>query len=175
MSGHYLILGGARSGKSAYGEKVALTLGSRPAYLATGQARDAEMRRRIAEHQHVRDPRLTTIEEPLALISTLQETGVDHDLVLVDCLTLWITNMMMADEDVAEAIVALTEWMNHHSTPKLVLISNEVGLGVVPDNRMARQFRDLAGMAHQRIAEQADTVAFVAAGLPMALKGTLPV
>lgn len=174
MNGHILILGGARSGKSAYAEDVALALGSRPAYLATAEAGDAEMAERIGAHRARRPSSFVTYEEPLALITALQEIGVSHDLVLLDCLTLWISNMMAAEEDVAEAVMALTGWLTHHSTPRLVIVSNEVGLGIVPDNAKARHFRDLAGTAHQRLAEACDSVVFTLAGLPMALKGTLP-
>ncbi|HUV32843.1 MAG TPA: bifunctional adenosylcobinamide kinase/adenosylcobinamide-phosphate guanylyltransferase [Devosiaceae bacterium] len=175
MNGHVLVLGGARSGKSAFAERLALRFGSRPAYLATAEAGDAEMAERIAEHRNRREARFVTFEEPLALITTLQTIAVEHDLVLVDCLTLWITNMMLAGEDVAVAVAALCEWMDHHSTPRLVVVSSEVGLGVVPDNAMARHFRDLAGTAHQRLAEVCDSVVMTTAGLPMALKGGLSV
>lgn len=174
MTRHVLVLGGARSGKTAFSEQLAIRGGSKPAYLATAEALDAEMRDRIASHKSGRAARFTTIEEPIALSDALLRASKDHDVILVDCLTLWITNLLMANEDVAKAVSELGATLVQLKAAKVILVSNEVGLGIVPDNAMARTFRDLAGSAHQRIAEICDDVYFVVAGLPMTLKGEPP-
>lgn len=172
MSGqHVLVLGGARSGKTSFAERLAMGLGNRPAYLATATAMDNEMRERVRAHQHQRQGRFTTIEEPLALGRALAKTAAEHDVILVDCLTLWITNLLAGERDVAEAVDELIARLAEIETTRVILVSNEVGLGIVPDNALARMFRDLAGSAHQRLAEICDDVYFVTAGLPMALKG----
>lgn len=174
MTRHVLVLGGARSGKTAFAERLAMRAGSRPAYLATAEALDGEMRDRVASHQASRAQKFATIEEPLALSDALLTASVNHDVILVDCLTLWITNMLVANEDVAKHVSELSATLVQLKAAKIVLVSNEVGLGIVPDNAMARTFRDLAGSAHQRLAEICDDVYFVAAGLPMTLKGEAP-
>ncbi|WP_127145158.1 bifunctional adenosylcobinamide kinase/adenosylcobinamide-phosphate guanylyltransferase [Pelagibacterium montanilacus] len=174
MSEHILILGGARSGKTAFAERVA-TRGSRsPAYLATAEALDDEMAERVAAHQRTREGRFATIEEPLELCETLFAAAQAHDVILVDCLTLWITNLLSMERDVADEIENLAETLEAIETTRVILVSNEVGLGIVPDNALARTFRDLAGSAHQRLAEICPHVCFVVAGLPMAVKGRLP-
>lgn len=175
MTRHCLVLGGARSGKTAFAERLALHAGARPAYLATATVLDGEMRDRISSHQASRGAKFTTIEEPLALSHALIKAGQDHDVILVDCLTLWITNLLMANEDVASAVGELSATLMEQRQAKVILVSNEVGLGIVPDNPMARTFRDLAGSAHQRLAEVCDDVYFVAAGLPLTMKGEAPV
>ncbi len=174
MTRHCLVLGGARSGKTAFAERLALHSGARPAYLATAAVLDEEMRDRVSSHQASRGAQFATIEEPLALTRTLREIGASHDVILVDCLTLWITNLLMANEDVANAIGDLCATLMEFRQAKVILVSNEVGLGIVPDNAMARTFRDLAGSAHQRLAEVCNDVYFVAAGLPLTMKGEQP-
>ena len=174
MTRHVLVLGGARSGKTAFAERLAMRGGSRPAYLATAQALDGEMRDRVASHQASRGQQFATIEEPLALARALRKAAAHHDVILVDCLTLWITNLLMANADVAQHVSELGAALVEIETAKIVLVSNEVGLGIVPDNAMARTFRDLAGSAHQRLAEICDDVYFIVAGLPMVLKGEAP-
>lgn len=174
MTRHVLVLGGARSGKTAFAEQLAIRSGHKPAYLATAEALDAEMRDRVASHKAGRAARFTTIEEPLALPDAVLKAAVEHDVILVDCLTLWITNLLVANDDVAMAVSELGATLVQLKTSKVVLVSNEVGLGIVPDNAMARTFRDLAGAAHQRLAEICDDVYFVVAGLPMTLKGEPP-
>jgi len=171
MTRHVLVLGGARSGKTAFAEQLAIRSGSRPAYLATAEALDAEMRDRVESHKAGRAARFTTFEEPLALPETLLRVSSEHDVILVDCLTLWITNLLMANEDVAKAVSELGATLVQLKASKVILVSNEVGLGIVPDNAMARTFRDLAGAAHQRLAQICDDVHFIVAGLPMTLKG----
>ncbi|ODT69110.1 MAG: bifunctional adenosylcobinamide kinase/adenosylcobinamide-phosphate guanylyltransferase [Pelagibacterium sp. SCN 63-23] len=174
MTRHCLILGGARSGKTALSERLALHAGARPAYLATAQALDSEMKLRVSSHQASRGKSFTTIEEPLALSRAIIKAEASHDVILVDCLTLWISNLLMANDDVAVAVGELCATLMEFKRSKVILVSNEVGLGIVPDNAMARTFRDLAGSAHQRLAEVCDDVYFVAAGLPLTLKGEAP-
>ncbi|MDP1731526.1 MAG: bifunctional adenosylcobinamide kinase/adenosylcobinamide-phosphate guanylyltransferase [Devosia sp.] len=169
--GHVLILGGARSGKTALGERLAMRAGDKPAYLATAEALDGEMRDRVQTHQRQRMGRFDTIEEPIELAEAIVTAAKSHDVILVDCLTLWITNLLGANQDVAAAVEDLAVTLAQIKTAKVILISNEVGLGIVPDNAMARSFRDLAGSAQQRLAEICADVYFVVAGLPMTLKG----
>ena len=174
MTRHALVLGGARSGKTAFAESLAMRSGSKPVYLATAEALDAEMRERVASHQRGRGERFATIEEPIALSDALLVAAREHDVILVDCLTLWITNLLIANQDVAMAVSELGATLVQLKTARVIMVSNEVGLGIVPDNAMARTFRDLAGSAHQRLAEVCDDVYFVVAGLPMTLKGEAP-
>jgi adenosylcobinamide kinase/adenosylcobinamide-phosphate guanylyltransferase len=164
-----LVLGGARSGKSRHAEHLALESGLAPVYLATAQALDDEMARRIAAHRARRGPAWRTVEEPLDLIGSLRRECAPERIVLVDCLTLWLTNLMVAGREVEAESARLLEALPGLSGP-VVLVSNEVGQGVVPDNVMARQFLDHAGSLHQGIAEQADAVVFMTAGLPHRLK-----
>ena len=169
-AGVTLVLGGARSGKSAFGEKLVAASGLAPIYLATSEPRDDEMVARIAHHRARRGPEWTTIKEPDDLEGALLREAQPGRVVLVDCLTLWVTNLMMAEADVAARGTALCSVLAGIGSP-VVLISNEVGLGIVPENRMAREFRDHAGRLHQDVAAIADTVYFVAAGLPLRMKG----
>jgi adenosylcobinamide kinase/adenosylcobinamide-phosphate guanylyltransferase len=164
-----LILGGARSGKSRHAEVLARGLGETGLYVATGQAFDAEMRERIAEHKARRDAFWTTVEAPLDIAAAID--GADAKcVVLVDCLTLWLTNLILGDDDVAAATDRLQAALERRATPVL-LVSNEVGLGIVPENALARRFRDEAGRLHQRLAQTADRVLFMVAGLPLVAKG----
>ena len=172
--GHVLVLGGARSGKTGFAERLALRAGSKPAYLATAEALDAEMRDRVQSHQQQRATVFATIEEPIRLSAAIAKAAKVHDAILVDCLTLWITNLIVANENVAAAVDELLATLVETTGSRIILVSNEVGLGIVPDNAMARMFRDLAGAAHQRIAEICDDAYFVVAGLPMVLKGSAP-
>lgn len=169
--GHILILGGARSGKTGFAESLAMRAGETPLYLATAQALDAEMRERVKLHQQQRHKRFATLEEPIALTTALKAAAKSHDVILVDCLTLWITNLLGANHDVAAAVEELATTLPTIDTSRVILVSNEVGLGIVPDNPLARTFRDLAGAAHQRLAQICTDVHFVVAGLPMTLKG----
>ncbi len=166
-----LILGGARSGKSAYAEGLIAQANRppspRPLYIATAEARDPEMRERIALHRERRGALWETVEEPLHLAGALVAGG--GRAVLVDCLTLWLTNHLLAGRDLAaerERLVATLQALNG----PVVLIANEVGLGIVPDNALARAFRDEAGLLNQAVARAANRVVFVAAGLPLVMK-----
>jgi len=174
IADHILVLGGARSGKTAFAERLAVRFGTRPIYLATAQALDSEMRERVAAHQGARGGRFDTLEEPLDLSRALRAAGRSHDVVLIDCLTLWITNLLLSGRDVAGAVEDLAGTLADLTEARVILVSNEVGLGIVPDNALARSFRDLAGSAHQRLAEICAHVYFVIAGLPMTLKGSSP-
>jgi adenosyl cobinamide kinase/adenosyl cobinamide phosphate guanylyltransferase len=157
------VLGGARSGKSAYAEAL-ITAHSAPwVYIATGQAFDAEMAARVAEHQGRRPAGWRTIEAPLDLAAALEAP----EPVLLDCLTLWVTNLMLAGQD--PDWLGLLAALDSRTAPT-VIVSNEVGLGIVPDNALARAFRDVAGRLHQRVAARADHVVFMVAGLPMVVK-----
>jgi adenosylcobinamide kinase/adenosylcobinamide-phosphate guanylyltransferase len=164
-----LVLGGARSGKSRFAEGLTAAHSGRPVYLATAAAGDAEMAERIRRHRARRGDAWTTIEEPLDLPRALASATRDNGAVLVDCLTLWLSNLMAAVRDVERETQALLNLLPTLQAP-VVFVSNEVGLGIVPDNALARAFRDHAGFLHQAIAAAAGRVYFIAAGLPMLLK-----
>ncbi len=164
-----LVLGGARSGKSRHAERLVLASGLAPVYVATALALDAEMAARIAEHRARRGDAWRTVEEPLELVAALKRECAPGRAVLVDCLTLWLTNLMVRERPVPVAIERLIASLAALRGPA-VLVSNEVGQGIVPANAMARAFVDHAGFLHQRIAEQADAVVFMTAGLPRRLK-----
>lgn len=168
-----LILGGARSGKSRLAERLTAEHAGpgdlAQIYIATAEAWDDEMRARLAEHRHRRGPEWTTLEAPIQLPATLAEASSLTTVVLVDCLTLWLTNVMLAEQDVAAASAELVGAVAAAPGP-VILVSNEVGLGIVPDNALARRFRDAQGRLNQDMAAACDTVIFVAAGLPMTLK-----
>lgn len=163
-----LITGGARSGKSTRAEARALAFAGRPVYIATAEALDSEMRERIAKHRGRRGDAWIERETPLELIDALDETN-GGGARLVDCLTLWLSNLMHAERNWEKEAGALAKTLGRQKSP-VVLVANEVGLGIVPDNALARQFRDAAGILNQRIAEVADEVEFVVAGLPMRVK-----
>ncbi|MDX3925283.1 MAG: bifunctional adenosylcobinamide kinase/adenosylcobinamide-phosphate guanylyltransferase [Shinella sp.] len=168
--GTVLVLGGARSGKSSFAEGLVRQTGLSMHYVATGRAWDGEMKSRIEHHKAARGSGWTTHEEPLALPETIARLARDGNAVLVDCLTLWVTNLMLEGRDIASAFDALVTAMDG-ARGRLVFVSNEVGLGIVPENRMAREFRDHAGRLHQQVAASAAEVYFVAAGLPLKMKG----
>ncbi|WP_182083936.1 bifunctional adenosylcobinamide kinase/adenosylcobinamide-phosphate guanylyltransferase [Aureimonas sp. ME7] len=170
MSLHF-VLGGARSGKSAFAEGLVLASGLRPLYLASGQAFDAEMTARIALHRERRPPPWETVEEPLHLAEALHREAAPDRAILGDCLTLWLTNLMLGGHDVEAAFARLLETLATPLPGLVVLVSSEVGLSIVPENAMAREFRDHAGLLHQRVAAVASHVTLVAAGLPLTLKG----
>ncbi|KQV81791.1 bifunctional adenosylcobinamide kinase/adenosylcobinamide-phosphate guanylyltransferase [Rhizobium sp. Root1220] len=170
MPSSTLILGGARSGKSRFAENLVTTSGLDCHYIATGRAWDDEMRDRIDQHKADRGDRWTTHEEPLDLVGCLAANDGESRAILVDCLTLWITNLMMDECDMAAEFAALAAYMPR-AKARLVIVSNEVGLGIVPENRMARDFRDHAGRLHQMIAAEVADVYFIAAGLPLKMKG----
>ena len=163
-----LITGGARSGKSVRAEARAKAFAGKPVYIATAEALDAEMRERIARHRARRGAEWIEHETPLELVPALGVTD-GGGARLVDCLTLWLSNLMHAERDWSRETVDLVETLQAQKSP-VVLVTNEVGLGIVPDNALARQFRDAAGLMNQMIAQAADEVEFVVAGLPMRVK-----
>lgn len=165
-----LVLGGARSGKSTFAEGIVEAMSQTRIYVATAQARDDEMRARILSHQDRRGAGWETIEAPLDVSQALQDHAPAGHPMLVDCLTLWVTNLMLDAHDIDRAFGELVATLPTLKGP-VVLVSNEVGLGIVPDNAMARAFRDHAGRLHQHIAGLADEVYFVTAGLPLKMKG----
>lgn len=165
MSRITLVLGGARSGKSRYAEGLSVTYGHKT-YIATAEAFDDEMHDRIARHRAQRGDGWTTIETPYDLAASVGEA---KGFVLVDCITIWIGNLMHREVNVAAELDRLIAALET-AEARVVLVSNEVGLSIVPDNALARRFRDMQGIANQRLADVADEVVFVAAGLPLTLK-----
>jgi adenosylcobinamide kinase/adenosylcobinamide-phosphate guanylyltransferase len=168
-----LVLGGARSGKSRFGERLLSGFPGHRIYLATAEPGDAEMRARIAEHRARRGDSWSTVEEPLALAERLAELSLPGTAVLVDCLTLWLANLLGAGRDPQADGRRLEEALLRLRGP-VVFVSNEVGLGIVPDNALARRFRDEAGRLNQRMAASCQRVHFLAAGLPVTLKDEMP-
>ena len=168
-----LVLGGARSGKSTHAEKLAsgsLFGPARPAvYIATAEAGDVEMATRIMAHRARRGAAWTTIEEPLKLAEALEQAAAEAKPVLVDCLTLWLSNLMHTGADIDEATDALLHGLDGYASP-VVFVSNEVGLGIVPETALGRAFRDAQGRLNMRMAERADRVILMAAGLPLVMK-----
>jgi adenosylcobinamide kinase/adenosylcobinamide-phosphate guanylyltransferase len=163
-----LITGGARSGKSTRAEARARTFAGKPVYIATAEALDSEMSERIAKHRARRGSDWLERETPLELVAALVETD-GGGARLVDCLTLWLSNLMHAERDWEKEALLLVEALRRQKSP-VVLVTNEVGLGIVPDNALARRFRDAAGILNQMVARAADEVEFVVAGLPMRVK-----
>ncbi|MCW9029285.1 MAG: bifunctional adenosylcobinamide kinase/adenosylcobinamide-phosphate guanylyltransferase [Kangiella sp.] len=165
-----LILGGARSGKSALAEQLAAESGLEVVYIATAEARDGEMGERIAHHKARRPDHWHCIEEPLQLAATLQQQAAANRCLLVDCLTLWLSNLLGAGDELFEherqaLLAALAQLPG-----RIIFVSNEVGLGIVPMGELTRRFCDESGRLHQAVAASCDRVTFVTAGLPMTLK-----
>lgn len=168
-----LIIGGARSGKSAFAQRKALESGLQVTYIATAQSGDGEMAERIAHHRADRPPSWKLVEEPLWLAKSLTAHATSGHCLLVDCLTLWLSNLLATgdgalDREIRHLLAVLPELPG-----QTLLVSNEVGQGIVPANPLARRFRDEAGRLHQRIATLCDRVIFVVAGLPLVLKDHL--
>lgn len=171
------ITGGTRSGKSALAEQLARQSGSKLCYLATAQSLDDEMGSRITKHQQRRGDAWHTIEEPLQLAQALTDLDGQYSVFLIDCLTLWLSNLLMlheyqgekAEGRVLEDVLHLAETLRGMTTP-VIIVSNEVGMGIVPENRLARTFRDIAGQANQIIAAAAEEAWLVVSGIPLKLK-----
>jgi adenosylcobinamide kinase/adenosylcobinamide-phosphate guanylyltransferase len=164
-----LVLGGARSGKSAFAERLVAETQATRIYLATATAGDDEMRDRIAHHRTQRGDGWRTIEEPLTLVETLAREDRGGNAILVDCLTLWLSNLMHASKDVEAETRQLTAFLRE-ARATIVLVSNEVGLGLVPETPLGRAFRDAQGRLNQVVAAAVTNVAFIVAGLPIWLK-----
>jgi adenosylcobinamide kinase/adenosylcobinamide-phosphate guanylyltransferase len=179
-----LLFGGARSGKSGLAERLARQSGKEVIYLATSHAGDAEMEARIAHHRARRPAEWTTVEEGTALADTLRALCAPERIVLVDCLTLWLTNLMFAVQQDHPEVgpitlpplfvnerAALMDWLDERPAGDVVFVSNEVGMGIMPYGAVSRAFVDEAGRLNQDVAARCERVLFVAAGLPLALKG----
>lgn len=167
------VFGGASSGKSSFAERLARSAAQPKTYIATAQAYDAEMEAKIEAHQAERaSDGWTTSEEPLDLAAALDRIEPDH-IVLIDCATMWLNNLVMADHDIRKATDALQDAMHRFPGP-IVIVSNETGQGIVPENALARRFRVLQGGLNCRLAAAADLVVEVKVGLPLVLKGRLP-
>jgi len=164
-----LVLGGARSGKSAYAQSLAETYGSERLYLATAEAGDEEMAARIARHRADRGQGWATLEEPFEIARALGAEARPGRVVVVDCLTLWLSNLMLAGREPGAAVAGLARAIGALAGPA-ILVSNEVGMGIVPDHRLGREFRDWQGRANREIAQACDAAVFIAAGLPVQLK-----
>lgn len=164
-----LVLGGARSGKSRYAQARAEALDGDLVFVATAQALDEEMAARIRYHQSDRDARWRTVEEPFDLAAVISGWDEGGRVLLVDCLTLWVSNLLLAERDVPAETARLVKTLGN-SVGNIVLVANEVGLGIVPDNALARRFRDAAGLVNQAVAARAEEVVFMAASLPLRLK-----
>lgn len=169
MAKSILITGGARSGKSGLAEEMTLALGRPALYLATAEALDDEMSERIARHRARRGPEWQTLSVPLDLAQALRETDNDGAPRLVDCLTLWLSNLMFAERDWQAEVAALAALIPTLRAP-VVFVTNEVGAGIVPENALARAYRDAAGLTNQQLATACDELWFCIAGHPMKVK-----
>jgi adenosyl cobinamide kinase/adenosyl cobinamide phosphate guanylyltransferase len=167
------ITGGARSGKSHFAQELAQKFPGPKAYLATAQALDEEMAERIRRHQKNRSADWQPLEEPLKVPECIEGHGDHFNLILLDCLTLWISNLMMAGWDEPKILDEADRLLKACQKVKcsLIIVGNEVGMGIVPDNPQARVFRDLSGLIQQKVARRADEVFFMVSGLPQKLKG----
>jgi len=172
LPGVTLVLGGAASGKSVFAENLVAGTGRGLVYIATAQAHDAEMKDKIVRHQQMRDRKWRTIEAPLDTGRTLAAVAGDQ-AVLLDCATMWLSNHLLADGDLEEAEAGLMAGLALCPAP-VVIVTNEVGSSVVPENVMARRFREAQGRLNQKLAARAGLVVLVVAGLPQVLKGELP-
>lgn len=168
------IIGGCRSGKSQHALQTAEKVpGERKIYIATCVPEDDEMKQRVAKHQKKRGQSWTTVEEPLKLPEAILQNSHRADVILVDCLTLWVSNLLMETNDekkIEETIYQLTDTLEEATCP-IVLVSNEIGTGIVPENKLARQYRDIIGLANQAVAKTAGKVIWMVAGIPVTVKG----
>jgi len=167
------ITGGCRSGKSRFALDYANRHFSKKLYLATAEVLDEEMALRVEHHKKARGPEWQTIEEPLRVVEKIREYGNHAEAILFDCMTLWLSNLLLRGDDESEIMEEVERLgiviQETHAT--LIIVTNEVGMGIVPSDPLGRRFRDLAGMANQKMASLADTVIIMISGIPMALKG----
>ena len=169
MAHSILVIGGTRSGKSRHAEELAATHRGKHVYIATAEAGDEEMAMRIAAHQARRGRDWITVQEPLELVSVLRRHADEDSFVLVDCLTLWLSNLMLEKRDIAEEVEDLCEVVK--ALPgRICIVTNEIGLGIVPETPLGRYFRDEAGFANQLLAQTVDEAVLMVAGLPLKLK-----
>lgn len=168
------IIGGCRSGKSTYALQTAEKIAAeRKIYIATCMPQDDEMKQRVAKHQTARSKSWTTVEEPLKLPEAIHQNSRRADVILIDCLTLWVNNLLMETDDqkqIEETISQLIDVLDR-ATGRIVIVSNEVGTGIVPENRLARQYRDIIGLVNQAVAKTAGKVIWMVAGIPVTVKG----
>jgi adenosylcobinamide kinase/adenosylcobinamide-phosphate guanylyltransferase len=165
------ITGGARSGKSSFALKQASRIAGKKAYIATAEALDEEMRKRIEDHRKQRGKEWDTFEEPLMIAEVIKKIGDQYDTLVLDCLTLWLSNIIHSNLIIeAEIERLISSLLTNHTS--IFIVSNEVGMGIVPENEMARKFRDMAGLLNQKVAGAADEVYIVVAGIPLRIKGT---
>jgi adenosylcobinamide kinase / adenosylcobinamide-phosphate guanylyltransferase len=167
------ITGGCRSGKSRFALSYANERYSKKLFLATSEVLDEEMARRVENHKKTRGADWKTIEEPIGIVETISQSAEEGAVILLDCITLWLSNLLLQWDDdprIMEEVNRLTRAL-HKSPASSIIVSNEVGMGIVPADPLGRRFRDLAGTANQKIAEAADTVVFMVSGIPMFLKG----
>jgi adenosylcobinamide kinase / adenosylcobinamide-phosphate guanylyltransferase len=166
------ILGGARSGKSTFALQEASVVEGKKAFIATAQALDDEMRLRINNHKKERGKGWVTFEEPLYVSRLMQDVKNSHDVVLIDCLTLWLSNIMHAGFDINETVGEFIDVISQDSPALLYIVSNEVGMGLVPETELARTYRDHLGYINREVAKAATDVSFLAAGIPLKIKGS---
>jgi len=170
---HILVLGGCRSGKSGFAKQAADHMArDKKIYLATCVPTDREMKQRVKHHQEDRGPDWATIEEPIAIHETIDRACTQAKVILVDCLTLWTSNLLLQETDEAGIMAAVELLLGalNRSTCPVILVSNEVGYGIVPENSLARQFRDMAGLVNQQVAQAVDEVIVSMAGIPVQIK-----
>ncbi len=166
-----LILGGARSGKSRYALELGESLSNQRVFIAPAQPFDEGMQKRIARHRADRDTSWQTVEEHIEICDVIERECRDGRVVVLDCLTLWLNNLMLFERDVEADLDRLVSLLAQNVAGELILVSNEIGLGLVPDTELGREFRDLHGRMNQRVAAVCDRVLFMVAGLPMVVKG----
>ena len=168
------ILGGARSGKSRLSQKLGESVPGKRLFIATVQPLDDEMKKKIESHKGARGKNWKTIEESVEISKVICENGKEYGLILIDCLTIWVSNLLERfegkEEKVLEEVRRLEEAIKE-SDIRFIIVSNEVGMGIVPDNKLARQFRELLGIVNQRMAELSDRVILMVSGVPMILRG----
>ena len=167
------VIGGCRSGKSSHALKLAEQVhGNQKIFIATCQPHDEEMKKRVVRHQEERDPSWKTLESPVRVPQTIDASSHEENVILVDCLTLWVSNLMLEDKDIDEISAytqQLTQSIQKARCP-VILVSNEVGTGIVPENRLARHFRDAVGSVNQKVAACCDKVVWMVAGIPVKIK-----
>lgn len=175
MKKRIFITGGCRSGKSRFALNYANQHFSRKIYLATCEVLDEEMAQRVGNHKKMRGPEWQTVEEPIEVVDKIGLYGNEVEVILLDCITLWLSNLLIRwknDPKILEEIERFID-LSKQVRSSLIIVSNEVGMGIVPADPLARRFRDLSGMANQRMAEAADTVVLMVSGIPIFLKGAV--
>jgi adenosylcobinamide kinase/adenosylcobinamide-phosphate guanylyltransferase len=164
------IIGGVRCGKSAYALKEASKISGRKAYIATAEALDEEMEERIERHKRQRGDKWVTYEEPIKVADVIKKLEGKYSVIVIDCLTLWLSNSMHAGLNIKAEIEYLISSILTPHLPLMYIVSNEVGMGIVPENEIARKFRDMAGVLNQKMAEVSDTVYMMVSGIPIKIK-----